>query len=34
MEIIRKIGKPNELEFQGVAAIFSPPGLYGGNPKD
>jgi hypothetical protein len=38
MEILRKIGrenrKPNELEFQEIAAILSPLGLYGGNRKD
>jgi hypothetical protein len=28
-----KIGKQNELGFQGVAAILSPLGLYGGNRK-
>jgi hypothetical protein len=28
-----KIGKPNELGFQEVAAILSPLGLYGGNRK-
>jgi hypothetical protein len=29
-----KIGKPNDLEFQEMAAILSPLGLYGGKPKD
>jgi hypothetical protein len=37
MEILRKIGrenrKTNELEFQEMAAILSPHGLYGGNRK-
>jgi hypothetical protein len=31
MEILRKIGKQNELEFQEMVAILSPLGLYGGN---
>jgi hypothetical protein len=38
MEILRKIGKPNEvgfkeIEFKEMAAILSPLGLYGGNRK-
>jgi hypothetical protein len=37
MEILRKIGrenrKTNEIEFQEMAAILSPLGLYGGNLK-
>jgi hypothetical protein len=37
MEILRKIGrenrKANEQGFQGLAAILSPIGLYGGNRK-
>jgi hypothetical protein len=33
MEILRKIGKTNELGFQEMAAILSPLGLYGGNRK-
>jgi hypothetical protein len=33
MEILQKIGKPNELGFQEMAAILSPLGLYGGNRK-
>jgi hypothetical protein len=37
MEILKKIGrenrKANELGFQGLAAILSPLGLYGGNRK-
>jgi hypothetical protein len=28
-----KIGKQNELEFQEIAVILSPLGLYGGNRK-
>jgi hypothetical protein len=38
MENLRKIGrkngKTNELGFQEMAAILSPLGLYGGQPKD
>jgi hypothetical protein len=38
MEILRKIGrenrKTNKLEFEEMAAILSPLGLYGGKPKD
>jgi hypothetical protein len=30
----RKIAKQNELEFQEMAAILSPLGLYGGKSKD
>jgi hypothetical protein len=37
MEILRKIGrenrKTNKLGFQGLTAILSPLGLYGGNQK-
>jgi hypothetical protein len=33
MEILGKIGKPNELGFQELAAILSLLGLYGGNRK-
>jgi hypothetical protein len=37
LEFLRKIGrenrKTNELEFQELAAILSPLGLYGGKPK-
>jgi hypothetical protein len=37
MKILRKTGrenrKPNEQGFQEMAAILSPPGLYGGNRK-
>jgi hypothetical protein len=37
MEFLRKIGreigKPNDIGFQGVAAILSPLWLYGGNLK-
>jgi hypothetical protein len=39
LEIIKEIGrgkiaKRNELEFQELAAILSPLGLYGGKPKE
>jgi hypothetical protein len=33
IEMLGKIGKPNELGFQELAAILSPLGLYGGNRK-
>jgi hypothetical protein len=33
IEILRKIGKPNELGFQQMAAILSTLGLYGGYQK-
>jgi hypothetical protein len=38
MEFLKEIGrenrKTNELEFQEMAAILSPFGLYGGKLKD
>jgi hypothetical protein len=34
MEILREIGKQNELGLQEMAAILSPLGLYGGKTKD
>jgi hypothetical protein len=33
MEIQRKIGKQDDIEFQEMAAILSPLGLYGGKTK-
>jgi hypothetical protein len=33
MEILGKIGKPNELEFQQMAAILSPLSIYGDSRK-